>query len=340
MPRQEFRLNAGPIDMHAHIVPPAFLKAIETSGRPGFSLARDKEGGRRLTLGGKPMQNPIMAAMDSMEIRQKTMAEQGVAAQIVSPWIALIPNPLEEEDAGWLASLFNDCLAETVAAHPDILLGIGSVPLRFPERAARMLRRMVETQGLIGAEINTTLGPDRFLDDPALDPFWAEAEGLGALIMIHPSLGGSGKQYESYYLNNLIHNPVETAVAGAHLIFGGVLERFPALRICLVHGGGMLPYDIGRLRRGHKMRKETQVTMKGSIDDSYNRFLFDTVTHSASALRFLVQEVGAERVFLGSDYPFDMADPDPVATVRAATFPAAEEEAILSGNLGRLFGGH
>ena len=208
--------------------------------------------------------------------------------------------------------------------------------MQWPERAAATLRRLVRDLGLLGVEINTTLGPERFLDDPALDPFWAEAEALGALIMIHPSLGGTEKRFDRYYLNNLIHNPLETTVAGAHLIFGGVLERFPGLKMCLVHGGGLLPYNLGRLRRGHLVRPETKVSMRGSVEDSYRRLLFDTVTHSVPALRFLVQEVGAGHVFLGSDYPFDMADPDLVGTVRASRFEPGEEALILRGNAERL----
>jgi aminocarboxymuconate-semialdehyde decarboxylase len=274
--------------------------------------------------------------MDSLEIRFRTMEEQGVSAQLLSPWIALVPNYLQEADAFWLAEALNEGIAGIVQDHPDRFLGIGSAPLQWPERAAAMLRAMMGGLGLRGVEINTTLGPDRFLDDPALDPFWAEAEALGAFIMIHPSLGGTEKRFERYYLNNLIHNPLETTVAGAHLIFGGVLERFPKLNICLVHGGGLLPYNVGRLRRGRLVRAETAVAMSGSVEDSYRRFLFDTVTHSVPALRYLAQEAGAERVLLGSDYPFDMGDPDPVATVRDARFEAIEEELITRRNAERL----
>jgi aminocarboxymuconate-semialdehyde decarboxylase len=162
---------------------------------------------------------------------------------------------------------------------------------------------------------------------------------LGALVFIHPSLGGSGKQYERYYLNNLVHNPLETTVAAAHLIFGGVIERFPRLKILLAHGGGFLPYDLGRLRRGRLVRKETKVSMQGSVDDSFRRFLFDTITHSAPALRFLVELVGPGRVLAGSDYPFDMADDAFVATVREVGLDAGATHAVLRGNAERLLGG-
>jgi aminocarboxymuconate-semialdehyde decarboxylase len=336
MPEDIARLSPGPIDVHAHILPPALLDQLARAPRPGFAMEVGGDGGRRVTLGGRTMRNPVPPGMDSLEIRLREMERQGVSAQLMSPWIALVPNHLEEADAFWLAEALNDGIAQVVRANPDRFIAIGSAPLQWPERAAAMLRPMMNDLGLRGIEINTTLGPDRFLDDRSLDPFWAEAEALGAFIMIHPSLGGTEKRFERYYLNNLIHNPLETTVAGAHLIFGGVMERFPELKICLVHGGGLLPYNMGRLRRGRLVRPETEVAMSGSVEDSYRRLLFDTVTHSVPALRFLVQEVGASQVLLGSDYPFDMADPDLVETVREAGLPPEDEERVLRGNAGRL----
>jgi aminocarboxymuconate-semialdehyde decarboxylase len=326
------RLRPGPLDIHAHVLPPALLAELARGRRAGFAV----DGERRVTLGGKQMRNPVPPGMDSLEIRLKTMEEQGISAQLISPWIALVPNYLREADAFWLAEALNEGISTIVRENPERLLGIGSAPLNWPERAAAMLAPMMHELGLRGVEINTTLGPERFLDDPTLDPFWAEAEALGAFIMIHPSLGGTEKRFDRYYLNNLIHNPLETTVAAAHLIFGGVMERFPQLKVCLVHGGGLLPYNFGRLNRGRLVRAETRVTMGGSVEESYHRFLFDSVTHSVSALRFLAEEVGAARVLLGSDYPFDMGDPDPVGTVRGSRLEPAEESMILRTNAERL----
>jgi aminocarboxymuconate-semialdehyde decarboxylase len=324
--------------MHAHVVPPALMEQLEAGERAGLTIEAAPDG-KRMVLAGKRPHVPMLPGLYSMDIRTHKMAEHGVSAQLLSPWIGLVPNHLGEADAVWLAERVNEGIADITKAELDRFVGIGSVPLQWPRTAADMLSTITRDLGLFGVEINTTLGPERFLDDPALDPFWAEAETLGALIFIHPSLGGSGKQYERYYLNNLIHNPVETTVAAAHLIFGGVMERFPRLRVLLAHGGGLLPYNLGRLRRGRLVRPETRASMQGAVEDSFQRFLFDTVTHSAPALRFLVEQVGAANVVAGSDYPFDMADDAFVGTVREAELEAADTHAILRGNAERLLAG-
>ncbi|MDQ3560914.1 MAG: amidohydrolase [Pseudomonadota bacterium] len=331
------RLLPGPLDIHAHVVPADLMRRLAGGARAGFGV-EVTDGARRLMIGGEPMRMPVMPAMDNVEMRLKAMEEQGVAAQLVSPWVALCNYRLDEADGIWFAQTVNEAIADFCRAMPDRFAGIGAAPLQAPEKAAAMVAPMMGELGLLGVEINTTLGPETFLDDPSLDPFWAAAEEEGAFVFIHPSLGGTGKQFERYYLNNLIHNPLETTVAAAHLIFGGVMERFPRLKVCLVHGGGYLPYALGRFRRGRLMRAETKVSMSGAVEDAFRRFYFDTVTHSASALEFLVGEAGAEHVLLGSDYPFDMADPDLVGTVKRAELGQAAERLVLRGGAERVLG--
>lgn len=330
------KLRRGPLDIHAHVAPEGLLKRIAESGRPGFGV-EDSEG-KRLIVGGAPMRQPLMPAMHIVDMRLKAMEEQEVAAQLVSPWIALVNDRIGAEDGLWFAEAVNESIAEFVGAMPERFAGIGAAPLAAPERTAKMLAPLMKDLGLLGVEINTKAGPETFLDDPSLEPFWAEAEALGALVFIHPSLGGTGPEYARYYLNNLIHNPLETTVAAAHLIFGGVMERHPRLKVMLVHGGGFLPADLGRLTRGRAVRQETNERMSGTVEESFRRFYFDTVTHSVPALRFLVGEAGAERVLLGSDYPFDMGDPDPVRTVREAKLAETDEALVLRGAAERALG--
>lgn len=331
------RLRPGPLDIHTHVVPDGLFTRIARAGRPGFEVEAGEE--PRLVIAGNPLRRPAMPAMRLADLRLSAMAEQGVAAQLVSPWIALVNDRLGADDGLWFAETVNESIAEFVAATPDRFAGIGAAPLAAPERTARMLAPLMRDLGLLGVEINTRAGPNTFLDDPSLEPFWAEAEALGALIFIHPSLGGTGPEYARYYLNNLIHNPLETTFAAAHLIFGGVMERHPRLKILLAHGGGFLPADLGRLIRGRLVRSEAAEAMAGSVEDSFRRFYFDTVTHSASPLKFLVGEAGPEHVLLGSDYPFDMGDPDPVRTVKDAALGRAPEALVLRGTAEQVLGG-
>lgn len=332
------RLRPGPLDIHAHIVPEGLIARFEKGERAGYAATRGEDG-IRVTMGGKPSRMPLLPGMVALDVRERAMAEQGVVAQVLSPWIALCDYSLDEADAAWFHRAVNEEIAAVCAGAPELYAGIGTAPLQFPALACQVLREAMGSLGLLGVEIGTSVGKDVYLDDPSLDPFWREAEALGAFILIHPPLEPPAGAFADYYLNNLIQNPLQTTVAGARLIFGGVLERFPNLRICLVHGGGLLPYNVGRLIRGRRVRPEAKVRMSGSIEESFGRLYFDTVTHSAPALAYLVSQAGADHVFLGSDYPFDMADPDLVETVRAAGLGAVKEKLVLSDGFRRLFAG-
>lgn len=331
------RLRPGPLDIHTHVVPDGLVTRVAKANRPGFEVEAGES--PRLVIGGKALHRPAMPPMRLAEPRLKAMEEQGVAAQLVSPWIQLVNDKLGTDDSLWFAETVNESIAEFVEAMPDRFAGLGAAPLAAPERTAKMLAPMMRDLGLLGVEINTRVGPDRFLDDPSLEPFWAEAEALGAFIFIHPSLGGTGPEYSRYYMNNLVHNPIETTFAATHLIFGGVMERHPRLKIMLAHGGGFLPADLGRLIRGRLVRAETAESMEGSVEDSFHRFYFDTVTFNPAAVKFLVEEAGPEHVLLGSDYPFDMGDPDPVRTVKEAALGRAPEAKVLRGTADQVLGG-
>jgi aminocarboxymuconate-semialdehyde decarboxylase len=178
----------------------------------------------------------------------------------------------------------------------------------------------------------------RNLDDPALDPFWATAARLDAFIFIHPHGGAGAERLGSYYLKNLVGLPFETTIAGASLVFGGVLERHPDLKVCLSHGGGFLPYQAGRFRHGFAVRPEAKVNLQGSPEASIARLYYDTILHAKPTLEFLIASAGADHVLLGSDYPFDMGNLDCVARVETLAIPNADRDLILGGYADRLLG--
>ena len=190
--------------------------------------------------------------------------------------------------------------------------------------------------GMIGAMIDpNALG--RPLGDRAFDPFWRAAADLGAPVVLHPFLLEAVERFGRHYLHNLVGYPFETTLAAASLILGGTLDRFPALDVVLVHGGGLLPYHVGRLDRGHQARPEARADGAGLPSGYLRRFLYDTLIQFPPALAYLVSVVGADRVLLGSDHPFWLGDPEPLRIVREAGLPAAAQAAILGGNASRLF---
>jgi aminocarboxymuconate-semialdehyde decarboxylase len=236
------------------------------------------------------------------------------------------------------ATLQNDQIAKLVAAHPQRFLGIATLPMQAPELAAAELRRAVRTLKLRGAMIGSNV-MGRNLDHPELEPVWAAASELDVPLLIHPVNVGAADRLRSYYLNNLIGNPLDTTIAAACLVFGGVLERHPRLKVCLVHGGGFVPYQAGRWAHGWQVRPEPKVNIKQSPEPWIDRFLYDTILHSKESLEFLVGSAGPKRVLLGSDYPYDMGTGECVRQVRALSISEADKATVLGTQAWALLGG-
>jgi aminocarboxymuconate-semialdehyde decarboxylase len=229
------------------------------------------------------------------------------------------------------AAIQNDEIARLVKEHPDRFHGIATLPMQAPEQAADELRRAMQKLGLHGAMIGSNVN-GKNLDDPSFEPLWATAQELGAFMMIHPGNVAGADRLRAYYLNNLVGNPLDTTIAGACLIFGGVLERYPKLDFVMVHGGGFIPYQGGRWVHGWQVRPEPKVHLKHSPAPYLDRFLYDTICHSKASLEFLIATAGANRVFLGSDYPYDMGMMDCVQRVRALDISDADRDTILGGH--------
>jgi aminocarboxymuconate-semialdehyde decarboxylase len=286
-----------------------------------------------VSFAGRYVTQPLPRGMLDLEQRLRWMDEQRVRIQVLSAWIDFSAYVLDPEDGAWLARALNELTVEAIEGLPDRFLAMAGVPLQAPELAAEELRHATGELGMVAVEIATSVAGVE-LDDPGLDPFWRAAEELDALVLVHPphvSIGSD--RLTRYFLDNIVSNPAEETVAAAHLIFGGVLDRHPRLKVCLTHGGGFLPYQIGRQDRGFEAKAELTARKLGAAPSTYmRRFYYDTVVHDPEALRFLVSRVGADRVLLGSDYPFPMGDPKPVSTVRAAGLDDASAQGILGGN--------
>jgi aminocarboxymuconate-semialdehyde decarboxylase len=333
--------DAMPLDVHAHIVPDELMETLRRGERHyGARLVRDGQGGESVDLNGRFRTRPVLPGLFELPARLAAMDQAGVRRQALSGWMDLSAYEMDASEAERFIRLENDAIANVVAAHPDRFVGLASVPLQDAQRAAAELDRAMQQLGFRGVEIGTNVAGWN-LDDPALEPFWQAAESLGALIFIHPfnTLETVTPRLRSYFFSNLIGNPLDTAIAGSSLMLGGVLERFPGLKICLAHGGGYLPYQVGRLQHGFRVRHESRARTQRPPLEFFKLFYFDSLTHSQASLEFLVKLVGVDHVLLGTDYPFDMGAPEPVKAIESLPGLSGDDrEAILFRNAERLMG--
>lgn len=310
---------ASAIDVHAHVIVPELLRdaAPHESWRPALN-------GDRVQFGGRPIGSIVHDCVNVEQILA-TQARLGIGGVMLSPWVPLLFYEVEPDEGLSRCRLQNEGLSRLRSQRVSV---VGAVPLQSPELAAEELARLMSGNEFAGVEITASVN-GVYLGDQRFEPFWAAAEEHDALVFVHPTTRGFPA--EEYYLWNLVGNPFETTVAAAHLVLSGTMARHPRLRVLLAHGGGAIVSLSGRIRHG-----QATVAAGGlATDDVLGRFLFDTVVHDAALLRTLVDAVGADRVLLGSDYPFDMADVDPVATVRAAGLTSDAELAVLAGNARR-----
>lgn len=244
-----------------------------------------------------PPPSMVGEAADPARILEGTGADRVV----LSPWVRLLDGDLDH------CRRQNEGLARLVG---DRVSALGSVPLDEPGEL-----RAVLDAGLAGVEVPASVG-GAYLGDDRFAPFWAAAEETGALVFVHPTTRAF--EWPDYYLWNTVGNPFETTVTAAHMVMAGVMERHAALRVVLAHGGGALPALRGRLRHAHEAIGAARARLRESPEASIRRFYFDTVTHDPAVLRELAAFAGPDRIVLGTDHPFDMGDPDPLGTVRAA----------------------
>jgi aminocarboxymuconate-semialdehyde decarboxylase len=326
-------------DVHAHLLLPGLQAEVERRApelvQEAAALELRRNGAESIAASGRMIGARIPKLVDPAA-RLAAMDEQGVDRQWVSP----SPNhfyPWAPEGLGvWTAMEANRLIAEHVAAAPDRLVGLGLIPLQHPERIVECLDDAVLGRGLAGVEISSFAG-DVELSDARLEPFWARAAELGCVIFLHPFGCSLDERLDRFYLSNTVGQPVENAVALSHLIFAGVLDRHPGLKVLAAHGGGYLPTAIGRSDRAWAVRPEAH-GCEHAPSSYLSRLWFDTVVHDPRALRALVEVVGASQVLLGSDFPFDMGLDDPVSDIKAAGLADDVVAAILGGNADELLG--
>ena len=328
------------IDFHCHVltlaVEPLVADCPQKKNEPAAMLKAMGEAS--IAHNNAVMLPQAFPKLTRVEARLADMSAMGVDMQVLSPSPTQYYYWAQEDLARELVRLQNEHIAEICAQHPRRFVGLGTVALQLPELAALQLEHAMRWLGLKGVEISTSVDGEE-LDAPGLLPFWKKAEDLGAIVFIHPFGTTLGRRVRNHYLNNIIGQPLETTIALSRLIFGGVLDRHPGLKIVAAHGGGYLPSYCGRSNHGHAVRPEARSGARREPIEYLRRMWFDTLVYEPEAVRHLVNVVGASQLVMGSDYPFDMGHYDAHGLLAAT--PGLDESqiaAILGGNAAALLG--
>ena len=315
------------IDIHAHITPAAFVAAFE-NGEEWYGIAPAEAANQRYNPKTSWTPQERIADMDSL----------GVDVQVLSTNAFFYNYDKDPDLVTAMARDCNDYVAELARDHPDRFSGFCTLPMQdIPASIAELERGMA--LGLKGAMIGDNVNGLTY-DERVFLPFWKAVESLGAVILVHQ--GGDtvvNQRTARYHLPNTIGNPTDRAITFASLVFGGVMDACPGLKVCLCHGGGYTCFGIGRMDRGWQVRHEARVNIQHPPSAYLDRFYYDCLTHSEEALRFLIDSVGIDRVVFGTDWPFDMAIDWPVSWIMGLeSLTQQEKEAILHKNLEQLLG--
>jgi aminocarboxymuconate-semialdehyde decarboxylase len=316
------------IDLHNHVIPTTIVDAIAREPKRYGTSIEEKDGKRYFNSHGRlaELQKVFYdadAKVEWMNENQLDIAAISVGPPIYFYWLSA--------DAGLeAAKLANDGIAQMVAKRPDRLRGMAHLPMQDPDAAITELERVVKEYKFKGVEVGTSI-EGKPLADPRFRKVLKTIEQLGCFLFTHPYQCLAQGGMDEYYLSNFIGFPLDTTLMATHLMYSGALDELKTLKILLAHGGGFVPYQIGRFVHGFNVRPEPKVKTRTSPADLLRRFYFDALTHDAQAARHLINCVGADRVVIGSDHPFDMGPPDLMGAIDAIpTLTASEREYVCS----------
>jgi aminocarboxymuconate-semialdehyde decarboxylase len=315
------------IDIHTHIMPPDWHDLGKKYGAPEWPRVRPEADGQAMIMLGDRKFRLVTEQCFSAPRRLADMDTEGIRRQLISP----IPVHFCYEGApaatAEFARIQNDFIAETVARHPARFLGAGTVAMQSVKHALPELERM-RAAGFRALEIGTNVG-GRDLDDPEIVEILEAAQSLGLAVFVHPWSGIGEERMRAFYLPHMVSLPAETSLAISRLIFGGVLDRLPTLRIAFAHGGGTFIPLLGRIDHGFAVRPEAKTVIARRPSAYLSLLYFDSITHDPRLLELLCERAGSDRVMLGSDYPFDMGVEHPLDQIRGARLTAEDLDNVL-----------
>jgi aminocarboxymuconate-semialdehyde decarboxylase len=320
-------------DVHSHVIPIELLRAIEADPQR-YGMRMDAS--RLVRTDGSAL--PLFDEFHDPQAKLAGMDRKRLDVSLLSPAPFVLFYWLDADRALEASRIINDGIANMAASAPERLLGMGTLPMQNPDAAIAELERIVDKHGFRAIELGCSVEDEQLADD-RFRPVLRRAQELDVFIFTHPYSNVEFCGLEKYYLRNLIGNALHTTIMVTNLMFSGALDELKDLRICLAHGGGYVPYQFGRFAHGHEVRKESRAKTQTSPRDLIRRFYYDALLHDERPLRYLIDLVGADRVAIGTDAPFDMGEEHPVDGIeKLEGLSADEREQIFGGTVLELLG--
>jgi aminocarboxymuconate-semialdehyde decarboxylase len=326
------------IDIHHHYIPPELIEEVKRGGKTlGVEYFPPKDAKDNPFQIRFPNGNRINPDRRMTEVpnRLAAMTQGNIGMASVEVHTACVGYELDGSRGETWSKLYNEAIMSLVKRHPDRFVGIATVPLQDPPRAARVLEHAIRDLNMSGVTIASNV-VGKYFDSKDFDPFWQKAQELDVLMIMHPEWVLGSEKIGAYGLRTVCGNPADTTLSVGYMIYSGVFDRFPNLKLCLLHGGGFFPYHLGRFDNGFASGGPSRIPAKQPPSKYLKNLYFDNLLYRIETIEYLKRMVGAEHIMVGTDYPFDLGDSQAAEKIQKMECTGAEREAMLHGNARKL----
>ncbi len=324
------------IDIHHHYLPESLLEAARSGKSSGVVAKDSKPGETAISFAGASSFN-VPQELAGLKERFEAMERGKIAVGALIPHTSSLGYPLEGNDGESWCRGYNEGIRDLTAKYPDRFVGLAAAPLQDPPRAAAVLEHAIKNLNLRGGYIASNVN-GQYYNSEFFDPFWKKAQELDALIVMHPEDVAGSEKMGPYGLRLICGNPADSTLSLAYMSYSGVFDRFPDLKLCVLHGGGFFPYQIGRLDQGFRVRRGPRAPAASAAPSEIMKknLYFDTMIYRTDTLDYLRRVAGADRLMVGTDYPYTLGDWLTVEKIEALDCPESEKMMMLEGNARRL----